>query len=283
MKLPTPDWKSAWFENHIGDRLFQEVARLEKSMLASMTTSAHWMEQVTIETGQLAQTMIRLEGQEGNQGQLRQCFDKALRLGALSLLLMSTLEHAEHGRGGTAPRAAAPASSPAGSSPPQWSQPAAAIYPFAPAAEPVATTAPRASASPPPASPPAAMASPVAAPVAAASFAPRLFSPFGRSVQHFPAPSPSDEDDAFLAPGENGEQWSPGLLESLSQVAGPGATQDNGSEARHTIAALSDKGLSRAEIEMVTGQPRHIVEAVLEHQRKQRKAQSASRPPSISS
>jgi hypothetical protein len=36
---------------------------------------------------------------------------------------------------------------------------------------------------------------------------------------------------------------------------------------RETILSLSGQGLSRAEIEVVTGEPRHIIEAVLDHDR----------------
>ena len=41
---------------------------------------------------------------------------------------------------------------------------------------------------------------------------------------------------------------------------------------RETIISLGKQGLSRAEIEMVTGEPRHIIEAVLNHARMQQQA-----------
>jgi len=48
------------------------------------------------------------------------------------------------------------------------------------------------------------------------------------------------------------------------------------SALRQTIVSLSEQGLSRAEIEMVIGEPRHVIEAVLNHARTQSLAQGRS-------
>ena len=92
MKLKSPDWKKSWFENHISERFFQEVTRLEHGTVNRLETSAQWMEQMTIELGQLAQSMIQLESGGSSSPQVRQAFEKSLRLSALALHLMVTLD-----------------------------------------------------------------------------------------------------------------------------------------------------------------------------------------------
>ena len=56
------------------------------------------------------------------------------------------------------------------------------------------------------------------------------------------------------------------IIGSLLEISGRKSIQSE-STIRETIRSLSQQGLSRAEIEMVTGEPRHIVEAVLDHER----------------
>ena len=84
MKLKIQDWKSAWFDAHINDRFFQEMSRVEKGMVNDLNTSAHWMEQVMIDVGQLAQAMIRLEKADTPEPHIRQAMEKSLRLAALA-------------------------------------------------------------------------------------------------------------------------------------------------------------------------------------------------------
>lgn len=58
------------------------------------------------------------------------------------------------------------------------------------------------------------------------------------------------------------------LISSIVQVSGQ--SRQSPSRMRETIQSLSMQGLSRAEIEMLTGEPRHIIEAVIEHHRPKR-------------
>jgi len=61
------------------------------------------------------------------------------------------------------------------------------------------------------------------------------------------------------------------VFSSLLQISGRNAPRSE-SYVHQTILSLSEQGLSRAEIEMVTGEPRHIIEAVLNHHRTQQQA-----------
>jgi hypothetical protein len=253
MKLKVLDWKSAWFDNHISDRFFQEMSKLERGTVRTMDTTAHWMEQIMIEVGQLAQAMIRLESANAPEPQIHQAFEKALRLSALSLHLLTTLDGMDRER----VRASHP-----------FNHDLAAFLP--PGNGSPAGTLPAPSAHPPgdtPARPPPPPAPPSRAPFLAG----RPAIPIGK------APAASPAAPAQAAPGEapqaapdpDGTSSASSLTFSykpLVEVSGK-RTQQSGSRMRETILSLSGQGLSRAEIEVVTGEPRHIIEAVLDHDR----------------
>jgi hypothetical protein len=195
--------------------------------------------------------MIRLEHDGAPEPQIRQAYEKALRLAALALHLITALDGADRqqirsasivrseGQPYRAPAAAPPAAPPALPTPP-----AAAPRPApAGAAQPPAMAAPG-----------LLMRGPVPMPKATA--APR-------------ADAPSAAPEA----AESGT-GSP-LFSSLLQVAGRTARSE--SALHQTIVSLSQQGLSRAEIEMVTGEPRHVIEAVLNHARTRPQAAAPTR------
>ncbi len=277
MKLRIPDWKSAWFDNQISDRFFQEISKLEKGTVKSLDSSAQWMEQVMIEVGQLAQAMIRLESHDAPDPQIRQAFDKALRLSAISLHLMTTLDALARNeftsgitQGNRGPRSEEAPPDPL------------AVHP-APVMTAVSSMAPM-SVTPPKSQekPPAPRGKP---PPGDMPFPPAWTALHPQSGQRrpFPAagkpgassssgvPSVDESEDPFAFPDESqleaGSQPTP-LISSIVQISGQ--TRQNPSRMRDTIQSLSMQGLSRAEIEVVTGEPRHIIEAVLEHHRSQR-------------
>lgn len=95
MRLLTPPWKTAWYDDRLSDKFFQEMTRQEKNSLAEIETSAQWMEQLVIEFGQLAQNMIQLEKPSPQTSQIRQAFEKALKLSALTAHLTSALDRAD--------------------------------------------------------------------------------------------------------------------------------------------------------------------------------------------
>jgi len=198
MKLQPLPWKNAWYDHKLSERLFGELSRLEKTHLKELENSAQWTEQLVIELGQLAQSMIHLERETPHTTHVRLAFEKALRLTALAAHLASALDlaNAAHPRDAAAYRPMGPGSMPITAQP----------LPPAPAhAEPPAAEAPE----PPPADP------------AAEAEAPTPEGP--------PSPAPPAKP----------------------------------SPMRQTILSLSRRGVTSAEIEVITGQPRKVIEAVL--------------------
>jgi hypothetical protein len=265
MKLKVTDWKHAWFESHISDRFFQEMSKLEKGAVQGLDMTAQWMEQIMIEVGLLAQAMIRLEHDGAPEPQIKLAYDKALRLAALAMHLITALDGAD--------RAQLRSASIVRSEPAEWVAPRS---PLAPAGAPPAAAAPPA-ALPPAALPvrtaaPAIAAAPAAAPLPARQPAATALNQGARLAQmpaherqgaahaERPAPEPAP------APAPDGLQFA-----SLLEVSGRNTPRSE-SHLRQTIVSLYQQGLSRAEIEMVTGEPRHVVEAVLNHARNQPKA-----------
>jgi len=265
MKLKVTDWKHAWFESHISDRFFQEMSKLDHGAMHGLETSAQWMEQIMIEVGLLAQAMIRLEQSGAPEPQIRQAYEKSMRLAALAMQLITALDGADREQlrsaalvrgehGGAAPSQAPLSAFPAPSQPaaaaPAPGNPALAGHPAGqPGATPAAIAALTRGAQgvrPPPPAPRAErkLAAPAAAPESAA-----------------PAPASAVSRDTPV-------------FSSLLQVSGRNAPRTE-SYVHQTILSLSEQGLSRAEIEMVTGEPRHIIEAVLNHQRTQQQAGAA--------
>lgn len=267
MKLKVPDWKSAWFDHHISDRFFQEMSRLEKGAVMNLETSAHWMEQLMIDMGQLAQAMIRLESRDTPDPQIRQAFDKALKLSALSLQLTTALDNLArtHAQGWSSAVADTPDDT-------AWAQRqiSNSAYPMAPPTE-VRPTLPNVSSS----------AQRQAAPGAELGIGSERNK--GNALSRSGGSSPTVDRVTSLPPVQHrierarpippqnfehefgDEEPSGGFLSSMVDVSGDGLSSAP-SQMHQTIRSLSDQGLSRAEIEVVTGEPRHIIEAVLNHQ-----------------
>jgi hypothetical protein len=95
MKLLTPPWKTAWYDDQISERFFQEMSRMEKSTVRELQTSAQWMNQLVIEMGQLAQHFSQLEQPAPHNAQIRLAYERALKLTALSAHLTTTLDRAD--------------------------------------------------------------------------------------------------------------------------------------------------------------------------------------------
>ena len=270
MKLKVTDWKHAWFESHISDRFFQEMSKLDHGAIHGLETSAQWMEQIMIEVGLLAQAMIRLEQSGAPEPQIRQAYEKSMRLAALAMQLITALDGADREQlrsaalvrgehGGAAPsQAALPAPLPAFPTPPQLAAPAPA-----PAAS-------AAGGNPALAGHPVGQAGGTSAAIAALTRGAQGVRP--------PPPAPRAErktaavatESAAPAPAPAVNSNAP-VFSSLLQISGRNAPRSE-SYVHQTILSLSEQGLSRAEIEMVTGEPRHIIEAVLNHHRTQQQA-----------
>ena len=180
MKLITPPWKTAWYDDQISDRFFHEMSRGEKGEVRDMESSARWMNQITIMVGQLAQNMDQLEKDAPHPSQIRLAFEKALKVSTMAAHLAAALDRADPERRHT-PVAARPAQN-----------------------------------------------------VVAAPHEPH-------DVQEAPERA---------APGA-------GLEKPMNE------TQPSFAPLRQTVNGLSRRGLSVAEIEMVTGQTRTQIESVL--------------------
>jgi hypothetical protein len=241
MKLVPPAWQTAWYEEGLSERFVQEMTRLEKSAVRDLGTSAQWVEQLVIELGQLTQNMIHLEGELPRPNQLKLALERALKLAALSAHLMAALDHAmDHGPSvlryseGAAPAIASGGALP---SEPAW-----------PGAEPAHLGASAARAAP--------AAAPPAAPPGAAALRASPQVQVGMKRQSSPEARP-----AGAAPKEPAKPAP--LVNNLMELSQP-MMDGPASPAREMILALSRRGLSRSEIEVITEQPRHIIEAVLQ-------------------
>lgn len=98
MKLLTPPWKTAWYDDLISDRFFQEMSRMENSMVKELENSTQWMNQLVIELGQLAQNMTQLEADGAHSSQIRLAFEKTLKISTLTAHLAAALDRADPDR-----------------------------------------------------------------------------------------------------------------------------------------------------------------------------------------
>lgn len=272
MKLEIQDWKSAWFDAKINDRFFQEMSRVEKGMIKELGTSAHWMEQVMIEVGQLAQSMIRLEKADTPEPQIRQAMEKALRLAALSLQLVTTLDGLDRTMLKSGQRQYA-SPTPAQAMPPKPMEIAAGeIRSLAPVPQPVSPPPREESVSPHAALPPFLLRQ-MGAPPDGKTAGGQEAAPASEDAAGQAPPDGATEEiteaiteaTAEAAPGENGGGTFPTLSPLLD--FSPDRPEVATSRMHDTIVSLSQQGLSRAEIEAVTGEPRHIIEALIDHAR----------------
>lgn len=257
-------WRTAWYEDGLSERFIQEMSRLEKSAIRDLSTSAKWVEQLVIELGQLTQNMIHLEGEMPRPHQLKLAFERALKLAALSAHLMAALDQAmdhgpavlryvEHRAGAPQPPAVPPHLNP--------SPPTAALGGLADArpvepvpGAPAAAHAPSAAALA--ADPPGNGPAPPSLPAMRSSAQTQV----GLMRQAHPAARPahtagSDEPRPSATPQP--------MFSNLMDISEP-LVEPSASPMREMILALSRRGLSRSEIEVITEQPRHIIEAVLQ-------------------
>jgi hypothetical protein len=262
MRLTPSVWQTSWYEEGLSERFVQEVARLEKTVIKDLGTSAQWVEQIVIELGQLTQNMIHLEGEGPRTHQLKLALERALKLAALSAHLMVALDKAmDHGPAvlryseGSAPDSgdsiAARMHSTSASLPPGYGTVEPAIPSHPPAPMPSMQVAP------------AQGAQAAAAPAQAAATPGLRASPqvqVGLKRQSSPAPRPGSSPAAAEARDSRPlGQLVQSLMESSEPMVG-----SNSSPVREMILALSRRGLSRSEIEVITEQPRHIIESVLQ-------------------
>jgi len=260
MKLIAPLWQTAWYEEGLSERLVQEMTRLEKSVVRDLGTSAEWVEQLVIELGQLTQNMIHLEGDVPRPHQLRLALERALKLAALCAHLMAALDQAiDHGpavlrySGSAAPEPetrAAASDGPISSSVARTPGPGAGPASARPAAEPVLGAEPVNAATVH--GPPAPATTAHAAPALRTS--PQVQVGMKRQSAADLRPSPAPREVARPDP----------LVSPLMDISRP-MIESPVSPAREMILALSRRGLSRSEIEVITEQPRHIIEAVLQN------------------
>lgn len=255
MKLRTPSWKTAWYEEGLSERFAQEMSRLEKTVIKDIETSAQWVEQLVIELGMLAQNMIHLEGESRRDSQIRLAFEKALKVSALAGHLMGALDQAvDHGpsllryAGDPAPDHAGLGGRPDLA----HGQPAAAdalpvgavthgpppIVPLAQAAAQPAAPQPR----------PSAGGASNSAGMLRTNASAQIGIKRQSAQKEAPAPTRPAAATPFLSP----------LMEMSQPMVAP-----NGNPMREMILSLSRRGLSRSEIEVITEQPRHVIEAVL--------------------
>ena len=251
MRLIPPVWRTAWYEEGLSERFVQEMTRLEKSVVKDLGTSAEWVEQLVIELGQLTQNMIHLEGELPRPHQLKLALERALKLAALSAHLMAALDRAiDHGPSvlryseeGESPQKGAAPLEPLASHSPSPLNPLPAPAPVQPAA----VHAPQAHA------PVAQPGVTPGAPILRAS--PQVQVGLKRQAGAEPrAPAAPAREPAKPAP----------LVSNLMDISEP-MVDGSASPAREMILALSRRGLSRSEIEVITEQPRHVIEAVLQH------------------
>lgn len=95
MKLLITPWKTAWYDDQISEKFFQEMSRLEKGAARDLRKSSHWLGQLVIEVGQLAQNLMPLEEDHPSPSQIRFACERALKISALAAHLTAALDRAD--------------------------------------------------------------------------------------------------------------------------------------------------------------------------------------------
>ena len=95
MKLLITPWKTAWYDDQISEKFFQEMSRLEKGAARDLRQSSHWLGQMVIAVGQLAQNLMHLEAEHSSPSQIRLACEKALKISALAAHLTAPLHRAD--------------------------------------------------------------------------------------------------------------------------------------------------------------------------------------------
>jgi hypothetical protein len=220
---PLP-WKQAWHERKLSERFYQELNRLEKGQLRTVEYSSEWLAHAMAELGQLAQSMMHLEEEVPHLSHLRLAYEKALHLTALAAHLTAALEHAQQEQRIANSLAAHGPGAHAAALTGHTTGHSTQIDPRFPLAMHTGSLHPAAA-------PPVATAQP------AAGATP------GRA--------------SVATPGEAAA----GVESERAAAATPPTA--SASPMRQTINALSRRGVSTSEIEVITGQPRQVIEAVL--------------------
>jgi hypothetical protein len=265
MKLKIQNWKSSWFDAKINDRFFQEMSRVENKMVKDLDTSAHWMEQVMIEVGRLAQAMIRLEKADTPEPQIRQAMEKALRLTALSLHLVTTLDGLDREMLKSGQRQFASPTLAQGMPSEPIEIVAREIGPPAHASQPVSPPPREESVPPHAAMPPFLLRQMGTPPDSKTAGGQEAAEPASEDAPGQAPPEATAEATAEAEPNDNGGETFPTISPLLD--FSPDRPEVATSRMHDTIVSLSRQGLSRAEIEAVTGEPRHIIEALIDHAR----------------
>jgi hypothetical protein len=259
MRLTPPAWRTAWYEEGLSERFAQEMSRLEKSALQDLDTSAEWVEQLVIELGQLTQNMIHLEGELPRPNQLKLAFERALKLAALSAHLMAALDQAiDHGPAVLRYSERGSDRSPPPPVPPRLNPtPSAQVQAGVPdprsGQDSAALAALQSPTSPGHSLPQQSI--PANAPGMRASTHAQVG--VMRQAQAGTRPAPAAAEPRQSAMPQP-------LVSNLMEMSEP-MIEGSPSPMREMILALSRRGLSRSEIEVITEQPRHIIEAVLQH------------------
>ena len=95
MKLLITPWKTAWYDDQISEKFFQEMSRLEKGAARDLKQSSHWLGKMVIEVGQLAQNLMHLEEENPSPSQIRLACEKALKISALTAHMTAALDRAD--------------------------------------------------------------------------------------------------------------------------------------------------------------------------------------------
>lgn len=278
MKLQSPSWKSIWFDNHLSERFLKEWNRLEQGPLQNIDSTSAWMDQIVIELGQLAQSMIHLEESETHTSHLRLALDRSLKLAVMAARLSGSLEEAYRG---TSVEAAdflmgeSGGKNSASGNPPV--QNAAALGGPGTTAESVPPAHLAADTTPAPQAPPAQIAA--AAVPNPVTQLPLVSGQIGsqQAVQTaMPASLPQSvptqisppmaQDPRFAYRAPDQRKISPEQERLVLPTSRGKLEKQNAAPERpmnETILSLSDRGLSIDEIEIVTGQSRETIEKVL--------------------
>jgi hypothetical protein len=246
MKLRTPAWKTAWYEDGLSERFAQEMTRIERTVVKEIETSAQWVEQLVIELGMLAQNMIHLEGESRRDSQIRLAFEKALKVSALAAHLMGALDQAVD-RGPSLLRY---------SNEETAERPSSLGSPAEPQAAPKSALAAPA---PAPHGPAAALPAAAAPANGFNGQQPSLMRP--NAVAQIGIKRQAAQREAPPTPGRPPATATP-FMSPLMDMSQP-MIAPSGNPMREMIISLSRRGLSRSEIEVITEQPRHVIEAVL--------------------
>ena len=239
MNLGTADWKTAWLEKGISDRFFQEMTRLERHRIPQLRTSGQWTAQLMADLGSLAGHALKLDQETVEDVDLQQGYNKAIALAALAAQCAMAFNMVMNGQGAL-PRHPLPRVQP----------PLPPNVEHAPAPETPGSTVSQAPGG-------SGMELPFRTPRPMAGINGAALKTVEAAGQELPQ-GPAGQTNA-AADGEE----TPHPVSSV--LANPANAESPVKHApmRHTILSLSRRGLSRGEIEVITGQSLEKIEQVL--------------------